>query len=397
MDPLAFAASPFGRVIRTRTGYDAYLPDPLPASIEWSSGTVVALERAALLLGGLNERLESEAHGYRSLLLARDAAAAARSEGMQLTLTDYVAAVATDALYGTGLRLARNYAETLKYAHGRLEELPLSLRLLRELHRLLLEGVADPRTTPGRFRTSQNWIGAPGCTLSDADFVPPPPSEMGRSLNDWERYLHTANGMPGLALLALTQYQYLVIHPFLAMNVLNGALIASVTLQHLGLAPQPLPVFGRFLELGGKSLEPRLLDVCARGRLEEWLEWYLHGFADAALETLECSRRLGVVHREQHQRLGVHGPADALGLLDLLFELPAVTIDSAAQAAQLTATEAARSIATLESLGLVTRTPTPNGEVFLATEIIAELDARPGIISDIAYGRLWRWRSAATQ
>jgi Fic family protein len=387
MDRQTFAASPCGRVIRTRKGYDAYLPDPLPVSIEWQGRTAAATERAALLLGRLSERLDSETHGYRSLLLARDAAAAARYEGMRHSLTDYVAAMATGRLDRGSIRLALNYAATLAYAHNRLDELPLSLRLVREIHHRLGQGVADVRATPGEFRTSQNWIGDPGCALSGAAFVPPPPTEMKGLLENWERYLHSPVGIPKLALLALTQYQYLVIHPFLTMNVLAGALIASVTLQHLGVSKQPVPVLGRFLEQGGQLLKARLLDVCARGRLEEWLEWYLHGLADSASESLEISRRLEVLHGEQHRRLSTCEAADMTRpLLDLLFELPAVTIDSAAQATQLTAAEAARSIATIESLGLATRTPTPNGEVFLATDIIATLETRPGV-SGVDYDR----------
>ena len=387
MDRQTFAASPCGRVIRTRTGYDAYLPDPLPASIEWQSRTAVAMERAALLLGRLSERLDDEAHGYRSLLLVRDATAAVRSEGMTLSFTDYVAAMATGRLDGGAVRLALNYATTLEHAHNRLEELPLSLRLMREMHHRLGREVTDARAVPGEFRTSQNWIGEPGCTLSNAVFVPPPPTEMQGLLDNWERYLHSPVGIPNLALLALTQYQYLVIHPFLTMNVLTGALIASVTLQHLGLARRPVPVFGRFLEQSGQLMEVRLLDVCARGRWEGWLEWYLHGLADTAAETLETSRRLELLHGEKRRRLSTSEAADGVRpLLDLLFEHPALTPDFAAQRTGLTAVEAAQGITELESLGLVFRPTAPCDEVHLATDIITTLDARPGI-SGVDYDR----------
>jgi Fic family protein len=387
MDMQTFAASPCGRVRHTKTGYDAYVPDPLPVSLEWHNQTVAAVERAALLLGAMSEGLKGEMNGFVTLLQARDAVDGARSEGMRLSLTDYFAAVATDRHDEPAAQLAMNYARVLEYAHHRLEELPLSLRLVREMHELLLDGAANSRATPGHFRTSQNWVGAPGCTLASADYVPPPVAEMWELLDDWERYLHAAAGLPHLAVLALTQYQYLVIHPFLTMNVLTGALVASATLQHLGVAKTCLPMFGRFFERNGHALQQRLLGVCARGGWHEWLAWFLHGLADVTTEALENGHQLGLLREELRLRLNEREATDpARAILELLFNHPALTLDYVAKRTGLAAAEAAHAVAEIESLGLLTRTPTPQGNVYVATDIITALESRPGI-EGIAHDR----------
>ena len=378
MDSLLFAALPCGRIVHTRTGYDAFVPNPLPPDIFWSDEIVAAVERASLVLGRLADSLEGEFHIHLPLLFVRDAVGAVRSEGRVISETEYFEALATGEGTSATAKLIDNYAATLEYARRRIEELPLSLRLLRELHLSLLDGVADPCSTPGEFRRSQNWLGSPGCTLATATFVPPPAAEMRELLGNWERFLHESDVLPALVRLALAHWQYLILHPFLDMNVLTGSVFAPLILQHLGVTGRPLPMFGRWLEHNAGSLQTRVLEVCATGCWEEWLTWYLCGVGDAAQETLDCMTRLRKLHAEQAGRIETLQSCDEVRhVLDLLHMQPAVTPEWVSEHSDFTPSEAREALEQIESAGMATRSPSIRGDIYLATGVITTLETPP--------------------
>ena len=202
MDSFLFAASPSGRVLHTRTGYDAFVPDPLPPRLSLQTHTMSALSRASCAIGTFRGQtsVEDSPH-FEALLLRRDAVSAARIGGQRLDIAELLTAEATGAPESHGARLGLNYIRA--FEHARLEELPLSLRFVRELHSLLLDGVADIRSMPGEFRRSQNWLGPAGCTPPNAVFVPPPVAEMRELLHNWESYLHESSELPPLVRVAL--------------------------------------------------------------------------------------------------------------------------------------------------------------------------------------------------
>jgi Fic family protein len=364
--------------VRTRTGYDAFVPNALPPAICWSDGVVAAVERTSLVLGRLAGSLKGESRIHVPLLLVRDAVGAVRSEGRTISTTAYFEASATGETNSATMELVRNYVATFEYASHRLEELPLSLRLLRELHFALLDGIADPRSTPGEFRRTQNWLGQPGCSLATATFVPPPAAEMRELLHNWERFLHESGGLPALVRLALAHCQYLILHPFLDMNVLTGSVLAPLLLQHLGVTDRQLPVFGCWLERYAGSLQSRMLDVCAHGTWEEWLTWYLHGVADAARETLDCVVRLRTMRVEQVARMeALQGRDSARRVLDLLHGQPSVTPEWVSEQGNLTPVESVEALAQIESAGLAAHSVSTRGDIYVATDIIAALETPP--------------------
>ena len=378
MDSRLFSASLCGQVVHTRTGYDAFVPNPLPPDIFWSDETVSAVERTSLVLGRLAGSLESESCIHMPLLLVRDAIGAVRSEGRVISTAGLFETLVTGEGNSATTRLVRNYVAAFEYARCRLEDLPLSLRLLREMHFTLLEGVADPRSTPGEFRKTQNWLGQPGCTLATATFVPPPAAEMRELLHNWERFLHESNQFPVLVGLALAHCQYLILHPFLDMNVLTGAVLAPVILQHLGVTDRPLPLFGCWLERHVGSLQSRVLDVCARATWEEWVTWYLQGVADAARETLDCVLRLRAVRAEQVARMEVLQAGDKpRQVLNLLYGQPAVTHEWVSENSNLTLGESIEALRQIESAGLAAHSASARGDIYIATDIIAALETPP--------------------
>ena len=375
MDSQAFSASPGGRVVHTRTSYDAFVPDPLPPRLAWGSELALAVEQAGLALGRLSGVLQGEEARYSPLLLARDAVGGVRSEGRTVRMAEFYEPAATGSEPGAAVRPASNYGAAFAHARERLEELPVSLRLMRELHFILLDGVADPRSTPGEFRRSQNWLGEPGCALSNASYVPPPVVEMHALLDNWERFLHESDGLPALVRLSLAQCQFLAIQPFLDMNALTGAVICPVLLQHLGVAQVPLPVFGRLLERQGSPLLPRVLAVCATGCWEEWLCWHLHAVADAARETLESALRLRELHDRQVQCTGANEPESAVRrMLDLFFQRPVLSTAQVVAECGLAPGEAGDALDRLESAGVLKHGAGPHGEMLVAAAVIEALE-----------------------
>src|SRR5579863_1561972 len=203
-------AGPSGRWVRCPGGYSAFLPDPLPPRLTWTPRLVRALSDADHLIGrlaGEGGRLPNP-HLLMRPFIRREAVLSSKIEGTQATLGELLEAEA-GAQVGRSpddLREVGNYVLALEYGIKRLKHLPLSLRLVRELHGHLMKGVRGERSTPGEFRRSQNWIGAPGCVLSQASYVPPPPRELMSCLGGWEEFLHERD-TPALVLAALSHYQ----------------------------------------------------------------------------------------------------------------------------------------------------------------------------------------------
>ena len=373
MDSSLFAASPSGRVLHTRTGYDAFVPDALPPRLSWQTHTVAALSRASYAVGTIHgqARVEGPPH-FEALLLRRDAVSAARIEGQRLDIAELITAEATGSPPSRGARLGLNYIRA--FEHARLEELPLSLRLVRQLHSLLLDGVEDFRSTPGEFRRSQNWLGPAGCTPSNAVFVPPPVAEMRDLLHNWETSLYEPGNLPPLVRVALAHYQLTVIHPFLNMNAATGLLFAPLYLHYLEEADVPVLFIGRFLERRSAEFYQRMLDVCQRGTWDDWLSFYLHGIEDSANYTAACVRRLRRLYFQNVSEARSEAmDNDALRALDMLFQRPMVSIDGAADFLGLTSEASRRALARLEDAGVVTLDTTPC-PVYVAGDIVAALE-----------------------
>jgi Fic family protein len=221
-----------------------------------------------------------------------------------------------------------NYVRAMNYGLKRLDELPLSLRLIREIHAQLLEGVRGANRTPGEFRRSQNWIGPANCTLATATFVPPPVHEMQAALYNLEQFLHETTAFPALIVCGLAHAQFETIHPFLDGNGRVGRLLITFLLCQRGILKYPLLYLSHYLKFHRAEYYDRLMAVRNDGHWEPWLKFFLKGVGEVSRSAAETARRI-LELRQTHLALVRNlapNQANALGLLDYLFAQPIVNV-----------------------------------------------------------------------
>lgn len=345
-----------GRSIRCAEGYIAFVPDPLPPEISWTPGLVRALSDADRTIGklaGEGGRL-SNPHLLIRPFVRREAVLSSRIEGTQATLGELLAAEAGADVERSpaDLREVGNYVVALEYGIKRLKTLPLSLRLVRELHEKLMRGVRGDRATPGEFRRSQNWIGPPGCTLANATYVPPPPGEIMACLGDWEKFLRDRSSPP-LVQVALAHSQFEAIHPFLDGNGRVGRLLITLFLVERAILPTPLLYLSAFFEATRRDYYAHLRGITERGEWEEWLQYFLNGVARQSEDALSRAERTNRQLEKWRLTVAGSGSKAPLALVDQLAANPYLTIKGAAKRLGVAFTTAQRAVAKLEALSIV--------------------------------------------
>jgi len=342
MNPELFQNSTAGKVKQVGSGeaaYSAFVPHPLAPELQIDLNLMQRLSDADRALGelaGLGRTMANPNLLIRPFI-GREAVLSSRIEGTQADLMDLFTYTAerppkTEGVKHSDVREVYNYVRAMEYGLKRVETLPVSLRLIRELHEHLMKGVRGGQArlndivgqaTPGEFRRSQNWIGPPGCTLNESRFVPPPVEDMNIALDAFEKYLHEKNSYPPLVRLALIHHQFEAIHPFLDGNGRIGRLLTSLLLVHWGLLPYPLLYLSAFFERNRDAYYDLLLGVSQKGAWNEWLSFFLQGVAEQSSDAVERAKRLQDLQLEwrrvlQHAR----GSALLLGVLDNLFVQP---------------------------------------------------------------------------
>ncbi len=297
MRPSDFLPLAPGRLVKTSHDYYAFLPNPLPPEIAWTSSLVRLHSEAERELA----RLALVGQGFphpqilTRTLVRTEAVLSSRIEGTRATLEDLYSYEAEQLSFlepTSDAREVYNYVKALDYGLERVNSLPVSLRLIRELHATLMEGVRGEIMTPGEFRRSQNWIGPAGCTLETATYVPPPIEEMQAALGDLENFIHAPSDLPALTRLALIHYQFEAIHPFLDGNGRVGRLLISLLLCQWNLLPIPLLYLSAFFERNRSEYYERLLAISQRGNWEAWLGFFLTGVRDQSHEAALRVERL---------------------------------------------------------------------------------------------------------
>lgn len=223
-----------------------------------------------------------------------------------------------------------NYVRAMNYGLQRLSELPVSVRLIREIHEQLLHGVRGSHLAPGELRRTQNWIGPAGCSLNEAVFVPPPPHEVPRLLGDLERFLHTDTGLPILLRIGLAHAQFETVYPFLDGNGRVGRLLIAFLLCEQKILLKPVLYLSNYFKRYRQEYYDQLQLVRDRSTWEDWLQFFLHGVVDVSDHATAIARRI-LTMRESHRQIITEqfGRAAANGhrVLEHLYEHPILSVN----------------------------------------------------------------------
>lgn len=364
--------------------YRAFVPAPLSPVLEYDAALVGLLSDADRALGELAglARTVPNPHLLVGPFIRREAVLSSRIEWTKTELADlYAYELGQPPL--PSFRPAppeedrhEMYNNVLALEHGlaRLQDLPLSLRFIRELHERLLGDVRGEEATPGEFRRSQNWIGEAGSTLNRAIYVPPPPAEMHEALDAFERYLHAGEAHPPLLRLAFIHQGFEAIHPFLDGNGRIGRLLVSLLLVHWDLLLAPLLGLSAFFERRRQEYYDLLLAVNERSAWREWVTFFLRGVAEQSRDGVRRAKLLLEVQGRWRQRLSdVRASALLQRLADSLFEMPVLTIPRSAQLLGITERSARRNAEKLVNLNILRlegRVPPGQPEVLIAGEVL---------------------------
>jgi Fic family protein len=380
MDPQRYSAPTIGRAIQVGQGaaaYWAFAPEPIPRELALSAATVYDLseaDRAVGALAGVGARLPNP-HLLIQPYVRREAVASTRIEGTQSTLSEVLSAEAQSRIETEDQREVLNYVRALEAGLRRLPELPLSKRLIREMHAELMRGVRGQERTPGEFRRTQNWIG--GTSPSDALFVPPPVDRLEDALDDLESFFHEDVRLPLLVRCALAHYQFETIHPFLDGNGRLGRLLIVFCLVERGALEQPLLYLSAYLERNRDAYVGALQAVRERGDLDGWISFFLRGVAQqarSAVASADALLRLRDEFRERLRQARVRGQAP--DVVEALIGNPFLTVPRVAETWGMTRQGAQYVISALERSGILEPAlGSSRPALYVATEVLHVLQS----------------------
>lgn len=324
-----------GRYIQQPGGYKAFIPAALPPDppISLEGQLQHLLSQADRALGRLDGSIQTLPHPdlFVAMYVRKEAVLSSQIEGTQSSLQDVLAAEArvfspdrpddVDEVF--------NYVRAMNHGLERLLELPVSVRLIREIHEKLLTGVRGHHLTPGDLRTSQNWIGPGGCTLNEASFVPPPPHEVPRVLGDLELFLHAETPLPLLIGIGLAHAQFETIHPFLDGNGRVGRLLITFLLCEKDVLLKPVLYLSYYFKRHRQRYYESLQAVRDNGDWEQWLVFFLKGVFEVSQQATETARQI-LSLRERHRQLIIDRLGRAAGngqrVLEHLYQHPIVNV-----------------------------------------------------------------------
>lgn len=380
---MKFKNSPMGIIIRTPKGYDAFVPNPMPPKIDWNNDLLVNMSKTDHILGVLSAEGAKlpNPHLLMRPFIAKEAVLSSKIEGTQATLGDILA-------HDVGVKIKSNYEDlievnnyisSLDYGISRLETLPLSLRLIREIHGILMKGKAH--LTPGEFRVSQNWIGSPGCSLSNAKYIPPPPEEMIHCLRNFEIFLHDKS-LPPLIHIALCHYQFEAIHPFLDGNGRIGRLLIILLMIEKKLLLSPMLYISAFFEATKIEYYSQLYSVSSTGNLNDWFLYFLNAIYTQSLDVLSRVRRINTLLTNWQIEVGKDTLAQ--NIIKQVAVNPYCSINKMKEKLKVSFTTSQRGIKKLETLGILKAVSNKKRDrVFYAEKILAILEEETKINQNI--------------
>ncbi|NOT77572.1 MAG: Fic family protein [Bacteriovoracaceae bacterium] len=354
-----------GANIQQSTGYKAFIPELLPPQnpeLQLNLELINLLSQADLRLGklvGLSTIIK-DPDLFVYLYVRKEALLSSQIEGTQCSLEDLFDS--EDLAPGVesaslDIKEVSNYVWAMNNGLEKLSTTPISSRLLKELHYLLLTGTRGENKQPGSFRTSQNWIGRPGANLNTADFVPPPPNELDRLMSNLENFIHNHDDFPPLVKVALVHAQFETIHPFLDGNGRLGRLLITFLLVSWGVLDKPLLYLSYFFKANRTEYYSRLMNIRFKGEWEEWIKFFLNGVIESSEMASTAAIEIFKLHEEDRQKIQAKNVRNNLILMkifDVLCKHPTVTVKDLQRLAEIeTYIATSRSIVQLKELGIL--------------------------------------------
>lgn len=324
-----------GLYVQQATGYRAFMPRPLPPdpTLDLTGDLQQHLSNADRALGRLDGSVETlpNPNLFVYMYVRKEAVLSSQIEGTQSSLQDLLAAEAhlAEGVADDAFEVV-NYVRAMNMGMERLRELPISIRLIREIHHELMKGARGQHLTPGQLRQSQNWIGPAGSTIATASFIPPPPHEVPLLLGDVETFLHREDDVPLLVKIGLAHAQFETIHPFLDGNGRVGRLLITFLLCERKALQKPVLYLSHYFKRHRQQYYDRLQAVRDEGDWEGWLAFFLQGVTEVSLEAADTAKKiLGL--REEHRtqindRLG-RMAGNGHRVLERLYEKPIVSVE----------------------------------------------------------------------
>jgi len=349
-----------GAYVNQPGGYKAFIPKPLPptppAALEGDLLNILSKADMSLArLDGIGHVLPN-VNLLIAMYVRKEALISSQIEGTQASLEDLFEFESGEKPKNINdVAEVVNYIKALNYGIKRLGSFPMSLRLIKEIHSVLMKGVRGGEKMPGEFKKSQNWIGPAGATRNEATFVPPPPHEAEKAIGELEKYMHKREKLPVLVDCALIHYQFETIHPFLDGNGRLGRLLITYYLYWKGVLTKPLLYLSYFFKKRRQEYYDRLSLVRENGDYEQWVSFFLTGvieISDSAIDTSKRILELQSNHRNLLWKKKISSPL-AVGILEKLFYVPYVSVNDVAREFSISFQAASTLVAQFETAGIL--------------------------------------------
>ena len=351
-----------GRMVHQTSGYRAFIPNPLPPvpAIDLTGNVQALLSQADHALGLLEGAalLLPNPELFVFMYIRKEAVLSSQIEGTQSSLQDVLAAEAKlfDPNAPSDVGEVVNYVRAMQHGIARLDQLPISVRLIREIHAELMQGVRGGNLTPGELRRSQNWIGSAGCGIRNASFVPPPPHEMLQAMSELELFLNSPSSLPLLVQIAIAHVQFETIHPFLDGNGRVGRLLITFLLMNRGLLTQPVLYLSHHFKRHRSAYYEHLQTVRTRGDWEGWIEFFLQGVIDVSREAALTAKSILAMREEYRSKIADtmgRGAGSAHRVMEKLFDQPIVAVATVREWLDITPAGANSVVNRLVEIGLL--------------------------------------------
>jgi len=342
-------------------GYRAFIPNPLPPELPINyddelQSLLSKAERTLARLDGITTVLPNP-DLFIAMYVKKEALLSSQIEGTQASL-EGILEFEADLPPKEDINEVKeviNYVKAMNYGIERLKELPMSLRLIKEIHKILLEGTRGAHRDPGEFRRSQNWIGPPGASLNEAIYIPPPPDMVLSTMGELEKFLHSKDNIPPLVRIALIHAQFETIHPFIDGNGRVGRLLITFYLFWKGILARPLLYLSFYLKNNKADYYDMLMKLRLEGAYENWLKFFLNGVSETSEESANTAREIIKLKDDLITKIYENSISSvyAVKLIDLLFVTPLISVKDAYERLKISNQAANELFKRFESIGIL--------------------------------------------